>query len=354
MLKSVTIENFQSHKNTTLDLTSGVNVIVGQTDAGKSALFRAIVWGLFNRPRGEGFRSHWAGKEPAKVTIELTDGTTIQRVRGNGINEYHLNDSVFEAFGHDPPEEILKAHGIDNRLSIQSQIDPFFLLQSTPGDVAAYLNQVAQLSDIDTVNKNLASHSRTIQRDISMLTEVQSNLSTALEGYVGLEKTGDLIDQVEQLSSDIDTEQQRFDQLKTTADKITIVIGRIEKTRSKLTVKPLIDQAIELKNDLQTTKQKRDNLARTIRNIEQLKTSITDHTKILTDIAPHLKQGLQLQSELKELNRIRKILSQTIESIKDKQVQVTRSRTRLNDLEDEWHENLPEGSVCPLCDSIIV
>ena len=49
MIKSVEFQNFQSHKKTILEFVPGVNIIVGLSDAGKSAVMRAIKWCLKNQ-----------------------------------------------------------------------------------------------------------------------------------------------------------------------------------------------------------------------------------------------------------------------------------------------------------------
>ena len=53
MIKEINIKNFQSHDNTNLILDSGVNVIVGSSDSGKSAIIRALRWVTSCVPRGE-------------------------------------------------------------------------------------------------------------------------------------------------------------------------------------------------------------------------------------------------------------------------------------------------------------
>jgi len=44
MINSLTIQNFQSHKNTTLEFDNGINIIIGQSDSGKTAIIRALNW----------------------------------------------------------------------------------------------------------------------------------------------------------------------------------------------------------------------------------------------------------------------------------------------------------------------
>jgi chromosome segregation ATPase len=48
MLKSLRIINFESHKDTTINFTDGFNVIIGQSDGGKSSIIRAIAAVCYN------------------------------------------------------------------------------------------------------------------------------------------------------------------------------------------------------------------------------------------------------------------------------------------------------------------
>ncbi len=41
-LTEIKLENFQDHKDSTISLTNGINLIVGSSDAGKSAILRAV------------------------------------------------------------------------------------------------------------------------------------------------------------------------------------------------------------------------------------------------------------------------------------------------------------------------
>ena len=172
MITSIKIDNFQSHKTTELSLSRGVNVIIGPSDAGKSAILRALIWNLFNRPLGDEFRSHW--NKDTSVQIEFNDHN-ITRSKIKTTNHYIVDGQSLKAFGQEVPVEVLDAHNLDRTLNIQTQIDPFFLLQSSPGEVAKYFNQIAGLESIDKLNKNLSSHHRRIRQDIG---SINNHLST--------------------------------------------------------------------------------------------------------------------------------------------------------------------------------
>lgn len=52
MIKSIELKNIQSHENTRLDFDKGINVIVGSSNNGKSAILRGLYWARYNRPLG--------------------------------------------------------------------------------------------------------------------------------------------------------------------------------------------------------------------------------------------------------------------------------------------------------------
>ena len=49
-VRRITLENFQSHKHTEMEFGPELNVIVGPSDSGKSAIIRALKWVMYNEP----------------------------------------------------------------------------------------------------------------------------------------------------------------------------------------------------------------------------------------------------------------------------------------------------------------
>ena len=88
-IQEVTIEGYQSHTNSTFRLSPGLTVITGPSDAGKTAIIRALRWFAFNEPTGEAFLH----------TIRNPDGSVKEavdqvKVSPNGI--YGLNGDGWE------------------------------------------------------------------------------------------------------------------------------------------------------------------------------------------------------------------------------------------------------------------
>ena len=154
MIKELQLKNFQSHRDSKLSFHPGVNVIVGASDSGKSAILRALRLVVFNRPGGEAYRSNWGGHTSVFLT---TENATIKRQKDTHENSYIMEKTmpaVFTAFGTNVPEPIKAELNMDE-VNIQRQLDSPFLLSDsdTPGQVAAYFNKIAGIDVIDKAIK---------------------------------------------------------------------------------------------------------------------------------------------------------------------------------------------------------
>lgn len=210
----VTIRNFQSHKETQIELSSTVNSLEGVSDSGKSAVLRAMLWALTNKPDGTAFASCWAknkkGEIQAPVSVSIDNITRIRSKEFNGYIRYGVNgEERYEALKGAVPVEIERAVNI-GAVNIQRQMDPPFLLSSTPGEAARYLNSLVGLEEIDTYQKALKGKSRdnanSLKDENARLAEAEKNLAkydwvdVAKEKVAGLEKVCGV---VEVLESDI-------------------------------------------------------------------------------------------------------------------------------------------------------
>jgi exonuclease SbcC len=263
MIKQLTIRNFQSHKDTTLDLDPGVNLIVGQSDSGKTAIFRALKWLVTNRPSGESFRSSWGGD--TEVMLALDDGKVF-RLKGKKASHYILNGAEpFTALGTEVPESIAQALNI-NELSWQAQMDPPFLLSASPGEVARTLNEVADLDKIDTTLVNINRMAKDNRTALVTAAQLKQELELDLSKYRGLddrmkrikqfhemEKKAQLLEEMVnnggRILEEIKEQQEELSHVKETADAdeeldlLMDMVGRlkdIEATEEKM-VKQVTD-----------------------------------------------------------------------------------------------------------------
>jgi len=270
MIKTINIQNFQSHKETNLELANGVNVIIGRSDTGKSAIIRALRWLIWNRPTGEEFRSTWG--ERTDVTIEI-DEEIIGRIRDKQRNQYELGTPsiVFKALSTDVPEEISKLLNI-NEINLQQQLDSHFLLSSTPGEVAQHFNRVAHLEKIDSMLKSISGWIRQIEQDIRSSERRQEELEGELKQFDHLDKFEADVEVLERMDQDLQKKYRDKQQLTTLIKSIEQVGEQIEKASFILKDETLVNDVLELyarRNDLNTHRQRLNTLLYNLTTVQE-------------------------------------------------------------------------------------
>jgi energy-coupling factor transporter ATP-binding protein EcfA2 len=172
MLKSIRLKNIKGHKDSTLILSPGLNIITGDTDSGKSTFSRAFNW-LTTNQRGYNPRP-WKHLKPSgesAIIVETAEGDIVERVKHTGINGYRLNGEVFKALGSDVPEEVQNALRMGT-VNLQAQKDSYYLLGDTAGSVAKEFNRIADLSDMDRMISSIQSLKVKTADDVSHFTDI--------------------------------------------------------------------------------------------------------------------------------------------------------------------------------------
>jgi chromosome segregation ATPase len=157
-LVSITLNNFQTHKDLEVQFSPALTTIKGRTDAGKSAVLRALRWVCLNDMAGTDFIRE--GAKAVSVTLQTsTAGITRVKAREGGLNLYVLNGKEFKAFGQGVPPDIAKVLAL-NEINFQGQHDAPFWFAETAGEVSRRLNAVIDLSIIDRALSHIASEVR--------------------------------------------------------------------------------------------------------------------------------------------------------------------------------------------------
>lgn len=227
-IDKVLIENFQSHEYTELDFHNGLNVIIGPSDHGKSAVVRAIKWVLYNDPRGNDFIRQ--GTNFARVTLWLNNGSTIVRERTPSKNRYILSDSdgntnVYEGFGNEVPHEVVKAHGIpkimldtdmNSSLNIGGQLEGPFLI-SESGSVRA--KAIGRLTGLHIIDKSIRDSATDLRRENQTRDRLSQELDSVDEKLKEYQYLDVLEDRIEDSSMHIKTIEENIGKISTLMDK---------------------------------------------------------------------------------------------------------------------------------------
>ena len=165
-IKKLSLRNFQSHRETDLEFSPGLNIIVGPSDQGKSAIIRALRWLFYNEPRGTGFIR--VGETRCQVRVELSNGVAVERIRDESgrINRYILECRVRRLWylngltggavgGQEGPGHTKLVVDRDKALEINlaGQLEAPFLLEETGSTRSKVLGRMANLHIIDAAQR---------------------------------------------------------------------------------------------------------------------------------------------------------------------------------------------------------
>jgi DNA repair exonuclease SbcCD ATPase subunit len=173
MIDAVHLQNFQSHSDTLLKLHPGINTISGDSDKGKSAAIRGLLWAVENNPQGDAHVSDWIktekgtikAKAECKVTVFSGKGS-LSRIRSGTLNGYEVNGKILEAIRTDVPAEVGDFFGL-GEVNIQRQMDRPFLISYPSGEAARFLNRLVNLTDIDVAMTSMESKRRGLRKEVA-------------------------------------------------------------------------------------------------------------------------------------------------------------------------------------------
>ncbi|WP_099203198.1 AAA family ATPase [Miniphocaeibacter massiliensis] len=242
LLKRIELKNFQSHKYTDIYFDDKVNVIIGSSDSGKTAIIRGMKWALFNEPSGNEFMRK--GSNDTYVTLYFNNNLIIKRGRIKAKNYYEItlpggNTERFEGFGKKVPQEIKEFTGIDKvkldgdnliSLSISDQLESPFLLTETPSIKALAIGKIAGVETIDIALNKLSKDMREIETQKKSLEKEKKIQEEKLEKFDFLEKEKKELEYIEVILDKINSKKILLDKMKLLNNKICTINNDIDKT----------------------------------------------------------------------------------------------------------------------------
>lgn len=249
-IEYIEILNFQSHANTKLDFDEGVNVIIGPSDSGKTAVIRALKWIFFNEPSGTDIIKK--GEDSAKVTLKLNTGFKIIRGRSKSKNYYEIispeNETQrFEGFGVNVPQEIINLTGINKidlgnmkkSLNIAEQLESPFLITDSPSIKANALGKLAGVDIIDKALGNLSkdiyeinSARKSIEKEIRDQKDILKNFEYLKNDKIKIERLEYLFNQVDEYKTKLNTLNDLEKKYSNNLEKTNQTIEYLEKFKN--------------------------------------------------------------------------------------------------------------------------
>ena len=345
MIKSLHIQNFQSHKDTALEFDPGVNVIVGSSDSGKSAIIRAFKLVAQNKPEGDAYRSHWGGKTLITATF---DNCTVERERDKE-NIYRLNKSEYRAIGTGIPNDIAAVINL-NDINLQQQHDKPFLISNTAGEVAQHFNAIAHLEQIDDSIKKVNQWNREITASIKSKTNLIANLQEEHKKYESLDFLEAEIAVFESMQQQLISTIQQQRQLNILIENIVGIEQDIIAESVLLTVKQPMELLLKDINALNTTNEDAAALHTLIKAITQIEHEITYNTQ-LTSLIPDIETLQNAYGKYNELDLQITQIRDILEELNKIETYIKQNTTKVNENRALFDLEMPD--ICPLCNNTI-
>ncbi len=316
IIDSVKLENFRSHKDTLFKLHPRINVIVGQSDSGKSAFLKGLYWAIENRPTGLSSvrneikeKGKIKPKEQSSVTVTKVNGETLTRLRSSGTNGYLVNGVEASAIGTDVPQEVQNFFNL-SEVNIQKQHERSFLIFNTPGETARFFNKTVDLEVIDQVLSKAEGQKRKTVQAIKQTEAQIVELERALEQFDWLPEAQEQLNKLEVLSERCERAKLQYKEL----NEHLIIHNNLKEQTAKYNnldeTKTQLLEAKELRNELSMIQSKFNSASNSIEGhqksfkIVTLYKGMGEVDKSLKELKQLLKEMQALEQELKALRTL--------------------------------------------------
>lgn len=370
-MNTLKIQNFQSHTDSTLEfIPNGINVIVGETDSGKSAIIRSLELLAQNRPAGDKYRTH-------NTSLTTVEWKGVKRVKSNTLNQYELDGTEYRALRASVPRQVTDKLRL-SPINFRSQHDAYFLLNESPGAVARAMNDLADLGLIDYTSAELKSLQRDnnarvktkvaeistkeselsslawasdADKDLSNIQALESMLETLMASSMALSAiVAQTVELVQKLDSYPDLSTSQVDKAvsdlsDTRLHELTFFIVNLEDTETKLSNYPEFDATKLSEVCISISDNRLEELTTLIDKLEEYDTDLRlcpDPADDITRIASHhLPDYYELETLIQQLEGLNARQFPSQDWIKD----IEEIEMKLNELSELGRRGVESGEI---------
>jgi len=286
MISNLNIKNFQSHENTNLSFHKNINVIVGKSDSGKTAIIRALNWLLKNRPAGDSFIQF--NKDKIIVELKINDNK-IKKIKSKKENKYIIDKKTYKAFGADVPDDVNNIT-LFNPINIQYQLDPPFLLSKSPGEISKYINKIIKFDVIDEALFDAEKMKREYKNEEKILKEQVEDYTNKMNNLNWLEKAIKEFNKLNIKYNNYLKEEDKNKKFFNTIISLKNIDEEIKEINKILKIKNKVDILFKDADNHKKQKKKNEILNNMIINIKSVQESIDKKTNKIKNLKNKLDE----------------------------------------------------------------
>jgi hypothetical protein len=199
--------------------------------SGKTNILRAVDWIVTNKPKFERVHSHFSKDGNTSVTLEFDNGVA-ELIKTSKTNKFIIdNKQSFSFTGATVPEPIAKLLNM-NEINISKQLDPHFLITSTPGDIGKTINRITKIEKIDSWISKLTTISNKTKWRVEELESDCVEIEKEISQYDGVEDLEKEITQYEKLCIQFDVTHTLLENLKRITKSLKFLNERISELQN--------------------------------------------------------------------------------------------------------------------------
>lgn len=269
MIKSIHIENLESHEDTTIQFESGLNLICGLSNSGKSSMIRALGIVVNNNWNKSMVRT---GCEFCRVKVETERGW-VEADRGEKVNRWRCQENGgeiqnYKNVGTDVPDlatrilgmgERDRGAGIKELPNFQFQLERHYML-SEIGEKKATANMVAVMMDnaiglggmeelIKAISADLAKDKKWLTEKQNEITELKSKIldEKIYSGFQSMmNEINTMSDELPEMQRDLNRAENILSDYEEIADRKKKNDELIEKTRNCVEMQKISEEVERL------------------------------------------------------------------------------------------------------------
>ena len=228
-VEEIVIDGFQALVGVRLRLASGVNVVVGESDVGKSAIVRALQGAISNQ-RGDGFVNNRTGQ--CAVSVAVDDDVVCWR---KPENEYQINDDEpFRKVGISVPGDVGAILNMaplqldknsERSINIVGQDDPKFLVRDKETDIARTIGAITRLQPVYNAMCQASSDRRAAAGRAKTLDVEASQLRLRLAAFADLDAEAKRLKRSQAVLAKCRALCEKLEALRSVAERLAVVVA---------------------------------------------------------------------------------------------------------------------------------
>jgi predicted ATP-dependent endonuclease of OLD family len=301
----LSLQNFQSISEGELTFKTGLNFIIGQSNSGKSATFRALKACLLN-PAGS---QRFIKRDSGKTTVILKyNGNDICWNKTEKANSYSINGEEYRNTGKSDAFKILnndtgfvKAEKGCALMNIEEELQLPFPFGIPDSELFKLFENVFCVSDSAVILKSAKEHEDKVKSDINLLELEKTKVQTKLDGLAELKEEVSL-SRLEEYKKELEAGRNRLIGLKEGLPEIKLACKlnrtdlNIEERKFEDYLSPYFEK-LDCKKAIKITQ----GLHKLLKEFEKTEYTPVSKLKELKE----LKDIQKLVLQLKKINRIR-------------------------------------------------